>query len=147
VSAGRASDPVGFEWSVPPGVEVPLGLEPDELSRTADSPARISSRTATSPMSLFWRLAWEDLAMLAVGGGAGPVPDGAHDAAGEHHGHGRVTREDREDRSDGHADHNERDVERMPGVCHVVQSSSGGVTVVVLNQMGRDFTRISSAGG
>jgi len=92
-------------------------------------------------------LAWEYLAMLAVGGGAGPVPDGAHDTAGEHHGHGCVTGEDREDRSDGHADHNEHDVEGMPGVCHVVQSSSGGVTVVVLNQMGRDFTRISSAGG
>ena len=123
MSAGRASNPVWIEWSVPLGVKVSLGLEPAELSRIADSPATTSSRTATSPMSRFWRLAWEDLAMLAVGGGAGPVPDGAHDAAGEHHGHGRVTREDREDRSDGHANHNECDVEGMPGVCHVAQSS------------------------
>jgi hypothetical protein len=80
--------------------------------------------------------------MLAVGGGARPVPDGAHDTAGDQGG-GRITREDREDRSDGHADHNERDVEGMPGVCHGQESSSGGVTVVVLNGKREVLPRIS----
>ena len=123
MSAGRASEPVWFVWSVPLGVEVSLGLEPDELSRTADSPATTSSRTATSPMSLFWRLAREDLAMLAVGGGACPVPDGAHDATRNHQRDGGITGKDRKDGADDHAEDDERDMECVPGVCHADQDS------------------------
>ena len=64
--------------------------------------------------------------MLAVGGSSRPVRDGAHHTAGKHHGHGCVARKDGEDRSDGHTDHNERDVEGMPGVCHGLEGSSDG---------------------
>ncbi len=48
----------------------------------------------------------------------GPVPDGAHGAAGEHQRDSGITREDGEDGADHDANHHEPDVEGVPGVCH-----------------------------
>ena len=79
------------------------------------------------------RRAGEDLAMLAVGGRAGPVPDGAHGTARQHEGDGGVTGEDGENRPDDDAENDEPDVEGVPGVCHVSDSSSVVRTVVVSN--------------
>lgn len=63
----------------------------------------------------------------------GPVPDGAHGAAGEHQRDRGITREDGEDGADHDANHHEPDMEGVPGVCHGGESSSAVGTVVVSN--------------
>ena len=85
------------------------------------------------------RLASDPLAMLAVGSGTGPVPDGAHGAAGEHQRDSGVTREDGEDRADDDAEHHEPDMEGVPWVCHEEEGSSAIETVVVSNVNGEKF--------
>ena len=71
--------------------------------------------------------------MLAVGGGAGPVPDGAHDAAGEHERHGGVTREDGQDCSGDDAEGGDSDMEGVPGICHGPKGSGEVLIVAVLD--------------
>lgn len=90
----------------------------------AMAPAPARSSTATRAMRRLVRLASDPLAMLAVGSGTGPVPDGAHGATGEHQRNSGVTREDGEDRADDDAEHHEPDMEGVPGVCHSGKTSS-----------------------
>ena len=66
--------------------------------------------------------------MLAVGGRAGPVPDGAHGTARQHEGDGGVTSEDGEHRPNDDAENDEPNVEGVPGVCHDAKRRASWVT-------------------
>lgn len=92
------------------------GPERSPVAHAATDPPM--SRSATRPIRRLVRLAWGDLAMLAVGGSAGPVANGAHHAAREHERHGRVTRKDGQNGAGNHAENDDADMEGVPGVCH-----------------------------
>lgn len=71
----------------------------------------------------FARRAEGSSAMLAVGGGAGPVGECRHCPAREHQGNGGVPGEDREHGAHGETEDDNAGMEGVPGICHKPEGS------------------------